>query len=190
MKISNVELRLKVEVTNKDGKVRKIIDRCSKSFTIAFLQAITIQMKQSTMNIIDVANASNLNYADDEQLKANGASSDDTIGIILGTGTTAPTNANYNIETIIDHGTGAGELSYGEQAFTDAVEVGANVDLLLTRSFTNGSGGIISPTEAGVIVNTSLNHAYRALIVRDTFSAVAVGNGEIVTVSYTFRTTV
>ena len=110
-----------------------------------------------------------------------------TKGIIVGTGTTAPTNTDYVMESPIAHGTGAGELQYQATTYTWADVVGANVDAIITRTFLNGSGGTVTVNEIGIYCLDTQSY----LELRDVLAAgVDVENGETLTVQYTLRTTV
>ena len=178
-------------VRDKNGKiVRKTRFKRSKSFVLQFLQLLEVQMyrsvdvsmKRDVGTMIAVADfASNFD--------AEAAITDTTKGILVGTGTTPPTNIDYNMETLIAHGTGATQLSYGATSKTTTVVVGANVDFILTRTFNNGSGNTIHVTEVGIITLIGAT-PYYGLMLHDTFTAVPVLNGQTLTVNYTFRTTV
>ena len=186
---SSVGLYYQLTVTDKKtGKViRKTRLRRSKSWVIAFLQTVEVQMMQVGVNIRDVLNTVNAINPNQLNLDVTSGVGDDTEGIIVGTGTTAPDNMDYVIETIIAHGAGAGQLNYGAMSKTTSAEVGANVDFLLTRTFTNASGGTINVTEIAVY---SLSGAKTNMIIHDTCVAVPVNNGQVLTVTYTLRTTV
>jgi hypothetical protein len=119
------------------------------------------------------------------------ADNDATYGVLVGTGTTAVTNVDYKIETLIAHGVGAGQLDYGAHSRTAAQVVGSNVDFVISRAFYNGSGGSITVNEIGIscaTVDSGGNTRY-FLIVRDVITPVAVANAQTLTVQYTLRTT-
>jgi len=191
MKVPNLDLRLKVQVTDKNGKVVSTIEKKSESFVLQFLQFIQVQLMQTGVSIKDNTNTARNVIKYDANLKGLGLVNDDTDGILVGTGTTTPTNTDYVMETLIDHGVGATQLSYGSQSIIAAQEVGANVDFQVVRAFLNSSGGTINVTEAGLQVIGRYSSTYADfLIIHDVFGAVAVADGETITVTYTLRTTV
>lgn len=61
-------------------------------------------------------------------------------GILVGTGVTAPVNADYTMQTKVAHGTAASKLQYQATSVGAAGINGANVDLVIARIFINGSG--------------------------------------------------
>lgn len=116
-----------------------------------------------------------------------------TYGTVVGTGTAAEANSDYALQTQIAHGVGAGQLSYGACGTVEAIVVGSNVDMTLTRSWLNGSGGVITVNEIGVYVSSQDSAAAQRFfcIVRDVLAAGdAIPNGSTYTVVYTLRTTV
>ena len=187
---SSIGLFYQLTVTDKNGKIiRKTRLRRSKSFCIAFLRAIMIHMLiHANKTIKDVLGADETCPPYVNMLSSNGAVGDVARGIVLGTGTTTPDNLDYVMETLIAHGSGAGELNYAAQTDIEAQEIGANIDYQLIRSFQNLSGGTINVTEAGIYSHIQITKY--AMIVHDVFTAVPVGDGQTITVTYTFRTTV
>lgn len=111
-----------------------------------------------------------------------------TYGILVGTGTTTPANDDNAMETLIAHGTGAGQLSYGNCMSSPPVENGANIECSFVRPITNGSGSSITLREVGHAVSTADSY-WKFLILHDAVNQV-IANGEMVLISYLWRTTV
>ena len=186
---SSIGLFYQLTVTDKNGKVvRKTRLRRSKSFCIAFLQMLQVQMLQIDVDIRDNLNSLETCTPGVSNLFAAAPADDVTRGIVLGTGTTPPDNMDYVMETLIPDGNGANELEYAAQTDINAQEVGANVDYQLIRSIQNLSGNPINVTEAGLYTHILVNKF--GLIIHDVFTAVPVADGETITVTYTLRTTV
>ena len=74
-----------------------------------------------------------------------------TYGILVGTGTMAPANTDYTIQTQTAHGTSANQLQYQATSVGAAAVVGSNVDRVVMRIFVNGSGGTITLKEIGIV---------------------------------------
>lgn len=187
---SSIGLFYQLTVTDKNGKVvRKTRMRRSKSFCIAFLQMIQAQCAMSaTVDIKDILGASETVTALAYMFEMAVGATEDTYGMLLGTGTTPATNLDYVMETKIAHGGAATQLEYGSQSEIAAAEVGANVDYQLIRSFTNTSGSTIQVTEAGLY--QYMKAVKYAMTIHDVFTAVPVADGETITATYTLRTTV
>lgn len=73
----------------------------------------------------------------------------DTIGLVVGTGTSANTTGTYKLDTKIANGSGAGQLQYGVSACVDPVTSGSNRQFTTARTWTNSSGGAITVNEVG-----------------------------------------
>jgi len=181
---------LTLKVADKNGKTISEVTHEMKSFVLQFLQLLEAHMYPSVnVNIQDVTDTTKSVTKGTVTFHSEWAVTDDDRGIMVGIGTTPPTNTDVAMETKIVHGTGAGQLSYGATSKTTTTEVGANIDFVFTRTFNNGSGNTINVTETGIICIATNTTTY-FLIAHDTFSAVAVANGQTLTVNYTLRTTV
>lgn len=189
---SSLGLFYQITVKDRTGKVvHKTRLRRSKSFCLAFLQLLEVHFKDDTVVIKDIAAANKT--IDTALLTFKVAAGIGVVlyGIVIGTGTTTPTSADYVMETLIAHGSAATQINYAANTFVAAQEVGANVDLQLIRSMQNLSGGTINVTEAGVQgIGYQGGSPFYFLMVHDVFTAVPVADGETITVTYTFRTTV
>lgn len=181
---------------DKNGKlVRKTRKRRSRSFVLQYLQIIETFMRQGSVKGLDIngiertfqgmIGSSTAAYC----LRLKALAGDDKKGIVVGTGSTAPANDDYALESQIMDGTGSGQLYYQDQAVGQAQIIGNNVDLTLTRAFTNNSGATITIREIGMYCHCDV--AYYVCILRDVLPAGKdVLNGETLTVQYTLRTTV
>lgn len=186
---SSIGLFYQLTVRDKNGKiVRKTRMRKSHSFCIAFLQLFQVLAMTTAVNIRDNLNSleSCVPHANCYLLSA--AEGNVNAGIVLGIGITTPDNLDHVIETLIAHGSAATQINYAAQTDIAAQEVGANVDYQLLRSMQNLSGSTINVTEAGIY--TYIVTDKYGMMTHDVFTAVPVANGQTITVTYTFRTTV
>lgn len=111
-----------------------------------------------------------------------------TYGIVIGTDDTAVTNDNFKLAAQLTEGTGAGNITHNVMIVGAAAVVGANVDLVFKRAFTNSTGSTIIVKEAGAYVPYSTN---RFCIIRDILAGgVEVPDKCSLTIIYTARTTV
>lgn len=166
----------------------------SGSYVIQFLELIESFNAQRDIVATDVdAAESVLNDISDQcqtKGRVDGGIGSDTYGIVVGTnaGTTAEDNENYALDTKIAHGVGGGQLGYQAVTFIYAREVGANVDLDVSRVFANTSGGAITVREIGIICRNTTDAKFH-LLLRDVVADEAVADGFSLTVIYTLRTT-
>jgi len=201
--LANMKLYYRIIVKDKNGKViKKTRLRRSRSFTIAMLQFIEQLICRDYDSTIDapyviIKNTVGVNKTLHPSMSNSVCAvfcpdNSSTWGILVGTGTTAPTNMDYNLATQIAHGTGAGQLDYGAHSRVQAREVGSNVDLVISRSFYNGSGNTVTIKEIGFTcasMDDTANPFY-FLLARDVVSDTPVLNTETATVQFTLRTTV
>jgi hypothetical protein len=117
------------------------------------------------------------------------ASGDDSCGIVVGTGVTAPANSDYKMETKIAQGNASGQLQHAATSVGGAGINGANVDMIISRILINGSGGTITLKEIGIYMKNALQTTWAFLLIHDAVNQT-INNGEVALVSYDMRTTV
>ncbi|MEM2261218.1 MAG: hypothetical protein QXK24_02075 [Ignisphaera sp.] len=118
---------------------------------------------------------------------------DDSFGILVGSGTTAPTPGDYNLAVKILHGTGAGQLYYKEVTLLSPTIVGSTTKFVIIRNFINNSGGDVVVKEIGLCVRmiSDLNAYNHVLIARDVLTTpITVPDTKTLVVRYIFQTTV
>lgn len=195
-KPNGIQLLLRLVVKNPDGKIISDTGRKpAKSFVIQFLEFIHFLFRYTAGNQSATATDGTEDIIYDTtagdcstHLRVDAGANDATHGIVVGTGDAAEDNEDYTLETQIAEGTGAGQLTHGSVTVEDAAVVGANVDLEVTRTFTNGSGDTITVSEVGIYTKTFTNYH---CIIRDVLEAgVDVPASCALSVIYTLRTTV
>ncbi len=122
-------------------------------------------------------------------LRTDASTSVSTYGIMVGTGTTAESINDAALVTQIATGTSAGQLQYGSMTYGAPSTTATTTTFRFTRVFTNGSGGTVTVQEIGLASRDSAN-TKGFLWLRDLTGAVAVTNGQQLTVNYDFTTTV
>jgi len=206
MKIENktIQVYVRFKVLRKDGSVKYDSGkRKSKCFVLQFLQIIAAYFKcydypEVVSGVKDVTGTDRNvgppegpDYSANFYSRINATTGEDTYGIVVGTGTAAVANDNYCLESKCGHGTGANQFLYGSMGFTEPEVAAGNVDYVMERSFTNGSGSAITVNEVGVyakMYDASANLRYFCII-RDLTGGIEVGPEEVLVVEYTVRTT-
>jgi hypothetical protein len=102
-------------------------------------------------------------------------------GIVVGTGSAAPTINDYKLGTQIAHGTNPTQIQYGAMAYGLPVSDGTLSTFRLTRPFSNASGGSITVNEIGIYVTDG---TYYYMTVRDVIVPIGVPNRQVLTVNY------
>lgn len=114
-----------------------------------------------------------------------------TTGILAGTGSTPVAITNYAMETLIAHGTGAGQLQYSTYNLAIPWTVsGGDAYFVSERTLTNGSGGNITINEVGYAVRSTTTSTQLFLIDRTLPTPYTVNNGTGVIISYKWQVSV
>ena len=194
-KSHGVQLLLRCIVRDPDGKIITDTGRKpAKSFVIQFLEFLYYMFKYDANETATATDGTEDGFYYQiaeayRDLRVDAGVSVATYGVVVGTGDTAETNADFALETQIAEGAGAGQLVHGSTTVGDPAVVGANVDLEVRRAFTNASGNTITVKEAGIY--TMAIETYFHCIVRDVLAAeIDVPDKCSLSVIYTLRTTV
>jgi len=111
-------------------------------------------------------------------------------GIVAGIGTNAVAITNYSLQTLIAHGTGAGQLTYGAMVETSSWTVSGSASFFeATRTLINNSAGNITIEEIGFIVNLS-STTHRFLWDRTLTGGYTVNVGAGVIINYKWQISV
>ena len=186
-------------VKRADGSIREQRTIKSKSFVKQFLDLWIVQALNApdvnSMRVRDTGNAlreicfSHLTFA------ANASTGDITFGIVVGTGNVAPIISDYALGVQIAHGTGVGQIQYGNVAFGLPASDAASSHFTVTRDFSNASGGDITVNEIGLYVkgqesngifpwSSTVTTRY-FMTIRDLIvGGIVVPNGETLTINY------
>jgi hypothetical protein len=187
---------LTMHLVNKDGNIVPGSERAQKSesFVRGFLDMLNSMMYG--------ANGLSAGFAQDlwggytsitqqyQNMSAMGAVGAYSWGIAVGTGTIAPTISDVSLQTIIAHGSGAGQLNFSAMTYGAPTSDVTRSQFYLTRDFSNASGGSITVNEAGLFLyNNPLNGTPPSteviLAIRDVIAGgYAVPNGQTLVLNY------
>ena len=197
---------LELTVRKKDGTIREQRVRKAESFVRQFLDLLMMQAAMAnemsyhqirdTGNVLRAIAFSGLTFA------TNGAANDDTYGVMVGTGNTAPTITDYALETKIDDGVAAGEMQYGGVTYGLPTASATESHFTITRDFSNASGGDITVEEIGIYVKAMAAWIIQSndrtsgapdlifMTIRDVVGGgITIPNGETLTVNYRLQAT-
>jgi len=192
-----IETYYRLQIHDREGVlVRDSGEVPSHSYVIQFLEMVEGWVNDENKIATDVDNAETRiawdTGFDDFSGDINAVAGDDNHGIVVGTNTgpTAEDNLNYKLDTKILHSAvgAAGKLNYQAMTWVAPRTVGLNIDLDISRTFLNETGGTITIKEIGII--TWGYEDYYHLILRDVVEDEAVDDAETLTVVYTLRTIV
>jgi len=185
----NVKAYLKIKIIDENGKCTYYRRYRSRSFVANFLRVIFTNLsRQSTSNV----NTSGGSYsiAIYDSMAVNDGSNDDSYGILIGSGTSAPNIIDDNLSQVISNGASVGQMQYGAVSVTGAVtNTSTNSGYItVTRTFTNNSGSSITVSEVGLVAwseNQPIQTNQYYLIIHDLLpSPITVPNGSSLSISY------
>lgn len=198
---------LELIVKKPDGTIRERRVMKSKSFVRQFLDLLMVQMgmvnEVAYSEIRDTGNTlrpiafSSVNFA------ADAPANDDSYGIVVGTGSTAPTIDDYALETQIVDGVGAGQLQHGAVTYGLPTASATISHFTITRDLSNASGGAITVNEIALYVkgqqawlcsynDRDYNYTmiYYFMTIRDVVTGgISIPNGDTLTVNYRIQAT-
>jgi len=197
---------LTIIVRDKDGKVIKKYKQKSHSPTANFIGLmLPLTWYNTTGNSWTFTTTSNTTFTYQPTLKANGYgvaypnNQNDyntyIINIIVGSGSSSnPYNA-YNLNAPISNGSGTGQLLYSSISTPTSITInGSQAYFIISQSYANQSGGTITISEVGIILNLQTENSIsenintgQVLVWYDALSSpISLSNGQSATIYYTF----
>jgi len=179
----NVKTYLKIKVINEKGKCIYYRRYRSRSFVANFINALfTLLSGQGVTNVN--TGGSTYTTASGFAMQVADTSNDDSYGIQIGAGTTAPAITDDKLTSLIPNGTSAGQMQYGAVTVMSPVINTTNNTgyITVTRAFTNNSGGSITVSEVGLVAHYDYNNT---LIIHDLLpTPITVPNGSTLSIAY------
>jgi hypothetical protein len=183
MRKMNVKAYLKIKVINEKGKCIYYRRYRSRSFVANFINIMFACLFNQSVTLV-ATNGSTFSISTAQVFNAKDSSNDNSYGIQIGTGTTAPAITDYRLTSLIPNGTSAGQMQYGAVSVMSPVINTTNNTgyITVTRAFTNTSGGSITVSEVGLVVSITSNNV---LIIHDLLpSPITVPNGSTLSIAY------
>lgn len=202
---ANVEVRYEITVRDKSGKVIKRVRGRAKSFVRWFLQYIhgmwgtppqnyvSITFTDGTSDDVPCGYISSSDYL--KYWTCKGEEAEDMKGIVVGTGTTAPSPGDTKLESQVPHGEGDNQLYHYAQDMGSMSVSGNEVSFTMSRNFENRGSVSIDIAEIGLYalfdyLKGGSEYFKTALMIRDVLPSVTtVPAGATLTVKYTIKTT-
>lgn len=180
-----------MEVVSKDGKVLHSDKKPMDSFVDNLCDALAIVLLNS-MTGIELVNTSNVaktifDYQQGSSVVA--LASDDSFGIVVGSGVGAFDHALYCLGTKIQEGVGAGQLLHGLEIATAPAWSATKWTFSKYRTFTNSSGAPVTVSEHGLYGKIYPNVVYYSMLAREVFAPVALPDGSTMRITYNFELT-
>ena len=179
-------------VKDKDGNITQQGQKKSESFVRQFIEAFFIYFSgQSDLLSVPVKCTDNVTryfYPTYPGLNVSAGVGADTWGIRIGTGSTAPTINDYNIQSGIAHAI----MNHGAVTFGLPASDASLSQFTVTRDFSNVSGGAVTVNEIALIALLyKAQNGYAVMIIRDVITGgIAVPNGQTLTINYRVQATI
>jgi len=205
--LSSVQIRATItfRITNPDGTVVREWTEPAHSLNYNFATLIWALWSASTATMSDTGGtAISVNGASGGAWSVTAPSGNSSYGIVVGSGASAgstPSPTAFNLVAEIPQGTSSGQIEYGAVSVGAVSQSGQITSFTISRSFTNVSGSTLTVTEIGIIVyvtgfamttvstHTAVSSDYFLIAYDIPSSAIAIQNGQTLTVTYTFSVT-
>jgi hypothetical protein len=194
-------------IRDSGGRIVKIHRQRSRSPTANFiglmLPVIYFSNTNSSYNIVNTGNAGNayqpgLSPSAWDISYPNPSSGNQTYLVMIQVGSGQQSNpySAVSLASPIANGSGSGQLVYGQPSLPSNINVsGSSAYFTVSQTFNNQSGGTITITEVGIIVNVQVSRPYyeqsgsfgNVLVWYDVLSpSISIPNGGSLTIYYTF----
>jgi len=194
-------------VRDSEGKIIKVHRQRSRSPTANFigllLPIIYFSNTNNSYSIVNTGNSSNSYQPALSQYAGNISYPNTSSGsptylvmIQVGSGQQSNPYSAYSLAAPIANGSGSGQLVYSQPSLpTNIIASGNSAYFVVSQTLNNQSGGTVTITEVGIIVNVQLSKPYfqqsssfgQVLVWYDVLSSsISVANGGSVTIYYTF----
>ena len=205
--LSGIQVRATItfRITNPDGTVVKEWTEPAHSLNYNFVAFIWALWNATTTTLQDTGGTLiTINGASGGTMALTAPSGNSLYGIVIGSGASAgstPSPMAFNLVAQIPNGTSSGQIEYGAVSLTKPATSGQITQFTISRSFTNVSGSTINVTEIGLVVyvtgfammgttsGTAVSSDYFLIAYDIPSSAIAVQNGQTLTITYTFSVT-
>jgi hypothetical protein len=205
--LSGVQIRATItfRITNPDGTVVKEWTEPAHSLNYNFGLFIWALWSASQAEMNDTAGTSiYVQGASGGAWSVTAPSGNSSYGIVVGSGASAgstPSPTAYKLVAQIPQGTSSGQIEYGVTSVGSPSQSGQTTSFTISRSFTNVSGSTINVTEIGIIVYvtgfamttvstaSAVSSDYVLIAYDIPSSAIAIQNGQTLTITYTFSVT-
>jgi hypothetical protein len=200
----NLQIRWIAEVKDKNGKVTFQKSGISKSLLRNFMYwfqgkfQLTALGQSSTWTAPDTTNTARTFVFPTGTIYEGaygffgGLAANSSFGLRVGLLNTAVAPTDYEMASLISHGVGSDQMSYGAQTYEAVTVVGQNTSFRISRPFTNSSGVTITVKEIGAVFSLydASTVARYLCYLRDVLpSSVPVPDGSTFTLRYTFTVT-
>jgi hypothetical protein len=187
MKGHTLKVYCLIEVKDK-GKVIYSKQFESHSFVGQWLQLLYGMFGRNSLSILNNNSPAQAVFV--SPLDMNAGSGNQSYGIQVGSGTTKSIN-DTGLDSLILNGNSAGQLAYGAMSFTSpTINTTTNQgNFSVSRSFTNNSGGSVTVSEVGIVLQTyaSDGNFHYIFIIHDILSSpITLANSQVLTVTYIF----
>jgi len=150
-------LQYRLTINNPDGSIRDTGWRDSDSLTINWIRMFRTQWGNTSDTLTDsVGNARVVSHSPNNMNAVTPGTvsgpvvGDDSLGQVLGAGQTAVTVDDTKLVSLIDDGSGPGELTYTPTIVNTETQSGIEARVTLVRSFTNNTGVDVLVREVGL----------------------------------------
>ena len=186
----HIDGELEIEVRDRKGRIKKQYKQPMRSFVKNFLKILRAGFRdQDEPDVIDQSGdaytVGNPSDSSGYYLYVEVDAGDYGAGVLIGSGTTPPSNDDYKLESKYD----TSVFNYGSVSVSSVVEEEGYVKIKIARQFTNISGSEKTINEVGLAAYTQSSGGYtKFLIARDVLDQpITLADGEIIIIRYVIK---
>ncbi len=180
---------LNAEIILKNAETGEVLQHIqAESFVINFINKLYTENGLTLANCTDTGGVLRTMATSANFIRANGTAGDTSIGIVIGSGSTAVALTDTQLETLIASGITAGTLAYSGTTFMSPVLDGSDYLFEVTRLFSNSSGASVTVNEIGIYFVDG-GGVFKFMMDR-TLVSQPVTNGTTLAVTYRIKVTV
>lgn len=179
---SKIKIEIRAELRNPQGKlIKRLPWKRANSLLKQFIQVLQVQASQTSIDIKRTDGTTSAQAISSTAFKLNAAAANTNWGVIIGTGTTPVTMADFTLEARVYT-----NIVFGVPSFAAENPDASTWRLAIARTFLNQTGASLGIREVGLAMPDSNAVAY--ILLDHSLYSVDVPNG--VTVTLTYRITV
>jgi hypothetical protein len=158
----------------------------ANSLVTACIQILRIQFENLATPIVDTSGTGTARGTYGTAFAANAGAAANLFGVMVGSGTNAVSLTDNKLQTLITHGTGATQVSYGAVSFTNPATVDTTRSFTVARAFTGNASAAVTVNEIGLYVKEGGNYYF---CIDRTLNTFIIPKSTAKTVTYTIGIT-
>ena len=184
MKPSNLQVHIRAEIFNPQGKlIKRIPWKRANSYVQQLIDLLYRHLSVGSLAVTDTSGAAVGTIRTLYTFRATSGADNTNYGIVIGTGTNPVLVGDYKLQTQV-----VTNIAHSSVSVSAPVTDGTTRKVEIVRTFTNNTGSALNITEVGLYLTGHSETAYHC-IDRSLYN-VTINNGESASLRYRIKVTV